>query len=493
MPAAADERVVVSVIADPEPGGHGWRLRHATCLVVPAACAQTSWRAWAAYQTDEPARGAAKAELPATFRIDGAGWLLAREVPELEDARSWLAQVFSVEAGSGGDVVIPELGSIPTLRAHLTAPSTVVRAMLLGPGGCGNLLSGAVRPAAGAIWRGARQAFAVELPRHLDVGESFTSWPSHDLAGIHVTPAGVAEDLQTPEGLFVGRMERRAWLVDQRGTRAGDHKLARLGWDAAQVDASGLVLQVEEFDDDGELVLSQRVACADLNLPVASSTPVEVRLPTLGPKLRHGLSLYAADGGLLDRIDPGPFAETVSLSLSFGDSEPLEVTSGTPLTVPALEERLGRARAASEEFTTVRRSGADARILDHATRPARLRALLERARGELLVADPYFGQEETDWELLRDLEVPVRVLTCKIAGAPAPIPAGVQARIRPKGTKVIHDRAYIWSDGGFMLGGSPSVRPDIGVMPLSPAEAAVRTTTFEALWQSEHFRVLERR
>lgn len=62
-------------------------------------------------------------------------------------------------------------------------------------------------------------------------------------------------------------MERRAWLVDQRGTREGDHKLARLGWDAAQVDASSLVLQVEEFDDDGELVMSQRVTCADLDLP----------------------------------------------------------------------------------------------------------------------------------------------------------------------------------------------------------------------------------
>ncbi len=75
------------------------------------------------------------------------------------------------------------------------------------------------------------------------------------------------------------------------------------------------------------------------------------------------------------------------------------------------------------------------------------------------------------------------------------MPKGVQARIRPKGTKVLHDRAYAWREGGFMLGGSPSTlgHAPIAVIALSPAEAQLRATMFDALWSSPHFRELPRR
>jgi hypothetical protein len=433
LPADSDERVVVSVIADRGPGEDGWRLRHATCLVAPAACAQTSWRGWAAAQSGEQEAFASGGDLPATCRIEGDDWLLARETPDLKRARAWLTEV-NAAAGSHANFVSSELGRIPALRAELTPPTAVVRAMQFGGAGCGNLVAGAVRPAVGVMWRGARQPLEVDLPPRVNVGASFAGWPSRDVAGIHLTPTGVAEQLQTPEGLFVGRLERRAWLIDQQGTREGDHKLARLRWDAAAVDPSGLVLQVEEFDDYGELVLSQRIALADHDLvDVSNDAPYEVRLPTLGHKLRHGLSLYAADGSLLDRHEPWPFAETVSLSISLDGSIPLELTSGVPLAVPALDERLGRATEVSRELTRARLSGAENRVLDHARRRPRMRALLETARGELLVADPFFGQVEADWTLVAGLAVQVRILTSKVAQVPAPIPAGVQARIALEG------------------------------------------------------------
>jgi hypothetical protein len=43
-----------------------------------------------------------------------------------------------------------------------------------------------------------------------------------------------------------------------------------------------------------------------------------------------------------------------------------------------------------------------------------------------------------------------------------------------------------------MLGGSPSTLAPIGVMWLTPSEAELRRTMFEALWHSPLFQDLER-
>src|SRR4051812_8728773 len=104
------------------------------------------------------------------------------------------------------------------MRAALSPPTAVIQAMQRTGSGVGNLVIGAVRPARGVMWRAARQPAAVELPRHVTVGGVVTTWPSRDLTGIHLTPSTVDEKSQTPEGLFIGRLERRAWLIQQRGS-----------------------------------------------------------------------------------------------------------------------------------------------------------------------------------------------------------------------------------------------------------------------------------
>jgi hypothetical protein len=125
---------------------------------------------------------------------------------------------------------------------------------------------------------------------------------------------------------------------------------------------------------------------------------------------------------------------------------------------------------------------------------ARLRALLEDARGELLVSDPFFGQLEEDWDLVKNLAVPVRVLTCKVDSEPAPVPANVAARVRPKASDLMHERVYVWDGGGFLLGGSPSTigGPPVTIQPLSAIDAGVQHSIFEGLWASPHFRNVER-
>ena len=257
LPTAADEYTVVSVIADAMSGAEGWRLRHATCLVVPQRCAEVSWRAWAAAQARKPETTIYGASLPAAACVRGNGWLLARQPVDPETARDWLARAAArADTGAHDAGAIPALGIIPALHGELSRPSAVIRAMPRAASAVGNLIIGAVRPAAGVLWRAARQPLPFDPPPHVQVGDMFSSWPTRDLSGIHLTPSWVAEGSQTPEGLFVGRLERRAWLIAQRGTEHGDHKLAYLAWDPEYVDQVGLSLQVEEFDDAGELVLS---------------------------------------------------------------------------------------------------------------------------------------------------------------------------------------------------------------------------------------------
>jgi len=228
-------------------------------------------------------------------------------------------------------------------------------------------------------------------------------------------------------------------------------------------------------------------------------------IPSAGAKLRHSVSIYRADGSLLDRCDPHPFVEVISVSLSIaGPDEELASERGIDtnfevgqrLPSPTLGERAVQVEAVRSSLGEVRRKAAHERVLhDRETGRRKLRDLLGGARDYLLVMDGYFGQEEDDWPLVAGLRVPVRVLTGKVAQLPAPVPSGVDARIRPKAIKSMHDRRYLWRGGGLGLGGSPSTigHAPIGIQRLTFDEAAFWEATFEGLWNSGLFHTLARR
>ncbi|HEY8815145.1 MAG TPA: hypothetical protein VIP57_08585 [Candidatus Dormibacteraeota bacterium] len=119
--------------------------------------------------------------------------------------------------------------------------------------------------------------------------------------------------------------------------------------------------------------------------------------------------------------------------------------------------------------------------------------LLERARGELLVMDRYFGQDIADWRLLDGVTVPVRVLTGKLARTAtgdvvkATLGAQVEARFRPKAP--IHDRIYIWGGGGLSISGSPTSfgQAPLRLARLSAGEVNLWRAEFDTLWQSPFF------
>jgi hypothetical protein len=333
-----DEDIVLSVIADRSASGD-WRLRYATCLVVPRECAGMSWRAWCARESGESEGTVLDGPLPTTFRVSGEGWLLAREWIDSDDARRWLGAVAALTEGTG-DGALPSIGDIPALEASLSEATSVIRAMPRADSAAGSLLAGAARPADGLLWRAAHQPEPLGLPPSIDIAGASTTWPSRDLCGIYLTPEWVEPRLQTLEGLFAGRIERRAWLIEQEGTREGDHKHVRIGWEPARIDPGGLVVQTEEFDAAGEMLLSEQIPLADLDLSSVRDTGrCEVSVPSLGPGLRHGLSLYGPDGGLLDRRAPAPFLESVTLAVSINDGEPVTTTVGALASPPTIAER----------------------------------------------------------------------------------------------------------------------------------------------------------
>jgi len=269
LAAADDEKAVISVIADRDDDGR-WRLRHGTCFIVPEACADRSWAAW----LGETGTTSTDAPLPAEFVVDDDDWLIARQPVTAQQAQLWVgALIDSLRAAEAPGSMGPStsaIGTIPELVADLEGPSVILRAMPHVDSAASNFVSGAGRPAVGCLLRAPSAIDPVELPSTIAVGDGWSAFPTRDLAGIHLTSRDVDSALRTPDGLFVGRLERSAWIVEMRGTKEADHLKVTLGWEPMLVDAATLSLRLEEYTDDRELIVSEAV-----DLPLSAKLLVD--------------------------------------------------------------------------------------------------------------------------------------------------------------------------------------------------------------------------
>lgn len=104
-----------------------------------------------------------------------------------------------------------------------------------------------------------------------------------------------------PQGLLVGRVERRAWLRELRG--ADDEYslyLIRIGFDPAEISPYELVIEIQEWAA-GELAVARRLALEWLDLSGWSGEDhVDLVLPILGRGAKRSVSLYDLGGELLD-------------------------------------------------------------------------------------------------------------------------------------------------------------------------------------------------
>lgn len=221
-----DERVALSVCAVRESERGPWLVVHATLLVAPADCADSSWPERSRGEGDRHASEFAP-PLPASLVRSGDRWLLGRTTCDLPEAEEWFDAVW--QAGeTEGEAVLPQLGEMPELRGDLSPPDAMVRVMpnVDSPGS--SLISGLRRPVQALIWP-VPEGAAFAAPETVDIGASTSFLPTRDIAGIHVTSSDIDASIATARGLLVGLTERRAWIRNSRGRGDFERYVADLG------------------------------------------------------------------------------------------------------------------------------------------------------------------------------------------------------------------------------------------------------------------------
>ena len=486
-----DEVMIVTLLIDRLRDGHTV-LRHGTAVFAPSECGQVSWGVWASRQARR-AMALCPETAPPSFVHDAGSWLAARSVLSLEGAQEWLSRLPD-GATAGVSVNWQDGLGLPAFEAQVRAPTSLIRILPGTDTPASSFLVSAKRPALGTVWISDEQPQLL-VPNMVDHNGTWYD-PVLCLLGILVPSEGVPQAVPPPFGLFVGRLERRAWLIELSGDGPAFEALhVYIGWDPDRIDLIDLVVDLEQFVE-GELVSQLRVPLEDTAISdeVRRAGACVTSLPTFGRGTASRVSLTTREGALLDRIGPHPLVEFVQIGLTTNGHEqpPIVIGSGGP--PPGLEERAVRQEEVARQIASLASQGAESRqLVEREAAEDRLKVEIRSARDELLVHDPFFGQDPEDWRLLDDVPVPVRVVTAKIAKDTTPTIAGhVQARYRPKAP--MHDRFWIWRGGGFSLGGSPTTfgHSPIWIRRVSAADSDVRRSVFEGLWSSEHFRDVPR-
>jgi hypothetical protein len=493
-----DEVAVFSALLDRAPDGDAV-LRHGALLIAPARCGEIAWGNWQREQGGADL-GFCPEDAPACFLYEAEDWLAGRTVVSVDDAASWLRDVTAAaqEPLAPGEVdrLTPGLGEMPAFRAAPKLPSAVNRIFGQTDVPAANFVASAVRPARGFIWRSGRSDERPDLllPSQWELEGKSVIVPTLCVLGLNVPTDGVPQAASPPFGLLVARLERRAWLGETRGDGKFDRLHVGLRWEPERVDLADLALELEQ-QIDGEVVSRARFPLEDLaDIDQARSLGAcSVPLPTIGRGVAFEVSLTTRDHELLDRMGPYPLVEQVSFTISADGSPGQTFSVGDAQDVPLLPDRLGRMQQVDQELADLLQQGAESRILDdRLAAESRLKVELDTARGELLVHDRFFGQDVREWELLRDVKVPVRVLTGKIADEVADIPLHVQARFRPKAP--MHERVYLWDGGGLSLGGSPTTfgNAPVSITRLAAPSVEAWRKRFTEMWESDLFHDMPR-
>jgi hypothetical protein len=493
----ADEEVVISVVAAREAEDEAWTLVHGSVLVVPQACAAMSWPEWLRDQGHILAT-AYDPPLAADSCAQGGRWALARSVCNLREAENWLDELWDAIA-EGRRAKLPALGQLEDVGAHLAMPTAIARVTPGVDSSAASLVSGMGRPVQ-ALVLPVSDAPELVVPEMVEIGGAHSFNPSRDITGIHVTQDWVDPKLATTKGLLIGRAERRAWIRDARGTKGYKRYIAEVGWDPARIDISSLVLSHTEYLNR-DVVLANRLALEDIDSrEIASPGAIAIEVPTLGRSVSHELHLHTVEGELLDRNGPYHLVERIEMRPEINGAKLKPIVIGDAGPAAGLQARLERRQEIEVELAKALESAAQARILaGEREARERLTEILKRARSELLIMDLYFGQAESDWRLLDDVPVGVRVLTGKLPmdgdGEALPVDIGAHVEVKHRPKAKIHERVYLWDGGGLTIGGSPTTfgKAPLRLAMLTAEEAKLWHSEFELLWSSPLFKRVERK
>jgi hypothetical protein len=474
------ERVVLSAAYRRRDDG-SFELRYGSLLLGPAAMAMVGWSDWQRRHLVSEA-GLLPQGDPAVFVHDGGTWLAGRAVLTLPGARRWLANVLL-------DGVASHVGALPAAEARVAMPASPVLARYPNETTASRYVLNTVRSVHGYFFPASGDA-GLELPQW---------WPADD-PGVVVPPATpLGIDLptegqtvpSTDPGLFVGRVSRTAWINSVRFAKDKDEFTVGIWLEPKRADLHGLVLEVREYVQ-GELAFAARIPLADLYIPARARGKLWISLPTLGPELQRSVSLYDRDGTLLDHYERFALVEKIHFTLKVNGGETTFVV-GDQRAPTLIEERLRAFDRIEVQYRELLRSGMRRRVVE--TREAAIRYLrqrLSRIRDELLILDPYFGKDPSDWQILDGVTVPVQILRDpERVAVPASL-ANVEIRrfVAQRQPVPFHDRLYIWGDTGLSVGASPNGFGNrvFRIDEIGSLESEVWRTLFERWWASQHFR-----
>lgn len=259
--------------------------------------------------------------------------------------------------------------------------------------------------------------------------------------------------------MFVGRLQRQAWITGLHVQHDPGLFAIGLGIDESRISLADLEIDLEEYAD-GDLASARRIRLGDLALPpgpVAAGKDVTVVLPTLGPGLQRQVRLFDRNGLLLDATDRLAMVEKIDIEGTVAGGQPFRVTVGQRNAVGLLD-RLKRADQSDAAYRALLEAGLPGRVVDDPQHglPA-LTALLSQAHGQLDVLDAYFGWDVSDWSVLAQVSAPIRVLTGHgyydggvlrkrkvIQPPPGTAPQAPSLEVRSwRGHPAWHDRVYL--------------------------------------------------
>ena len=436
-----DERAVLSFLAERD--ANGLSLDVASLLIGPADMAESSWPAWRK-QVDD----VVNVEFPQPeFTHDVDRWFAGRKRLSIDEAAKWLES--ALREG---------LASLAPMKQAVVDVGAAEAPIHVFPGRASDvslLVMGAQRPTRGFFFRDRADRWVQDVPMRWSLEGLEVYNAASELLGIFIPDQ--PDSKGAPAGIFVGRVERRAWLEGVRGGVDLETFDVRIGLDPRRIDVADLEIEFEEHVR-GEVVLNQRVRLEDVATRNVRGAPrLTVALPTLGRKVAHGVRLRDRDGVLLDMTDTNYLIESISLKFRIADSEE-EVVVGERKDPPTLLERAARVDHVTKQFADWFREGLTEQVFfeEEEARSA-LRVHLQGARGELRIFDPWFGRQESDWHLLDNLEQPIRLLTGAAAKKlPSPDVSGLTVRVWRERPAPFHDRAYLWEGGGVHVGTSPN-------------------------------------
>lgn len=465
-----DDIAVVSFAAHVE-DNNPTRLMFASVLFGPAQMAQMSWLEWSA-QTQAPAASVladlenAGRDLCAarSFVRSVGSCLLGRVALTPDNAVCWLAGLLAGEPA--------ELVEDVVLHAHAIAASGAVRTFPNRASPAGRLAGAVERPVTGYFFPIELGTADVGIPDRWGVGDLEMDNASFFLLGL----PSAADETSVKPGIYIGSIERRAWIARSGIEDEGRRHRITLCIDADRIGLADIEVSVEEYLE-AELCGARRLRLDDLVRP-ASMNSIElydVVLPSRGPRLARQVWIHDHNGTLLDCTDRQFSVESVQIGLIAEGMGFETVTAGNTAPPPALLERLLTADTVEDEFRQLLEAGLPGRIIDDPTKALpRLTTLLGEAIGDLSILDPYFGHDVQDWQVFAAVSVNVRVLTGHgnqvdkhgqtvlrqrvKSPPPGTVGPGVSLDVRSWRPARVpwHDRVYLWANGGLSVGTSPS-------------------------------------